>query len=148
MNNILDDSSKFKLLSCNIFNALISKEDKINILLTKMKNQKEISEDEYNSMRASGTQPGILYGLPKIHKIGTPLRPILSYPAIGTAGYNIAKFFVPILAPFTSNEYTIKDSFSFVEEILAIPNAKSRRNDRYCMLPKIISTQSTSFLHP
>ena len=30
---------------------------------------------------------------------------------------------MPILAPFTSNEYTIKDSFSFVEEILAIPNA-------------------------
>ena len=74
-------------------------------------------------MRASGTQPGILYGLPKIHKIGTPLRPILS--AIGTAGYNIAKFFVPILAPFISNEYTINDSFSFVEEIVAIPNANS-----------------------
>ena len=35
----------------------------------------------------------------------------------------IAKFFVPILAPFTSNEYTIKASFSFVEEILAITNA-------------------------
>ena len=72
-------------------------------------------------MRASGIQPGILYGLPKIHKIGSPLRPILS--AIGTAGYN--KFFVPIFAPFTSNEYTNKDSFSFVEEILAIPNANS-----------------------
>ena len=68
MNNILDDSSKFKLLSGNIFNALISKEDEINRLLTKMKNQKEISEDEYNFLRASGTQPGILYGLPKFTK--------------------------------------------------------------------------------
>ena len=48
MNNILDDSSKFKLLwllSGNIFNALISKKDKINRLYTKMKNQREISED-------------------------------------------------------------------------------------------------------
>ena len=36
MNNILDDSSKFKLLSGNIFNALIFK-DKINRLLTKIK---------------------------------------------------------------------------------------------------------------
>ena len=45
-NSILDDSSKFKQLSGNIFNALIPKEDKINRLLTKMKNQKEISEDE------------------------------------------------------------------------------------------------------
>ena len=34
-------------------------------------------------------------------------------------------FFVPILAPSTSNEFTIKDSFSFVEGILAIPNANS-----------------------
>ena len=32
-----------------------------------MKNQKEISEDEYNFMRASGTQPGILYGLPNLY---------------------------------------------------------------------------------
>ena len=105
----MDDSSKFKLLSGNIFNALISKEDKMNRLLTKMKNQKEISEDEYNFLRASGTQPGILYGLSRIRKIGTPLRPIHS--AIGTADYNIAKFFVPILAPFTSNEYTIRIPF-------------------------------------
>ena len=74
-------------------------------------------------MRASGTQPGILYGLPKIHKIDTPIRPFHS--VIGTAGYNIVKFFVPILAPITSNEYTIKASFSFVEEILATPNANS-----------------------
>ena len=28
------------------------------------------------------------------------------------------KFFVPLLAPLTSNEYTIKDSFSFSEELL------------------------------
>ena len=32
---------------------------------------------------------------------------------------------MPILAPFTSKEYIIKDSFSFVEEILALPNANS-----------------------
>ena len=32
---------------------------------------------------------------------------------------------MPILAPFTSNEYTIKEYFSFVEEILAIRNANS-----------------------
>ena len=46
-------------------------------------------------MYATGTLPGILYGLPKIHKNGTPLRPIPS--AIGTAGYKLAKFFVPLL---------------------------------------------------
>ena len=44
-----------------------------------------------------------------------PFRPILS--AIGTATYNLAKFFVPILKDFTVNEYTIRDSFSFCKEI-------------------------------
>lgn len=40
-------------------------------------------------------------------------RPILS--AIGTCTYNIAKFFAPILAEFSKNDYTVKDSFSFAE---------------------------------
>ena len=44
-----------------------------------------------------------------------PFRPILS--AIGTATYNLAKFFVPFLKEFTVNEYTVSDSFSFCKEI-------------------------------
>ena len=49
-------------------------------------------------MYTSGTKPGILYGLPKVHKRDVPLRPILS--SIGTAGYNTAKFFVLLLFYF------------------------------------------------
>lgn len=58
----------------------------------------------------------------KVHKEGHPLRPILS--AINTANYNIAKFLVPILAPLTKNEYTVTDSFQFVNELknLSFPN--------------------------
>ena len=37
--------------------------------------------------------------------------------AIGTYNYKLAKFFVPILQPYTVNENVIKDSFSFVSEI-------------------------------
>ena len=44
-----------------------------------------------------------------------PPRSILS--AIGTCSYNLAKFFVPILKEFTINEYTVKDSFPFSNEI-------------------------------
>ena len=40
--------------------------------------------------------------------------PILS--AINSPGYNLAKFLVPILEPFTQNEFTVKDSFSFAKE--------------------------------
>ena len=44
-----------------------------------------------------------------------PFRPILS--AFQTPTYNLAKFLVPILNPLTKNEYTVKDSFQFAEEI-------------------------------
>ena len=36
---------------------------------------------------------------------------------LGPFSYNLAKFFVPILKEFTINEYTVKDSFSFSNEI-------------------------------
>ena len=36
---------------------------------------------------------------------------------IQTPTYNLAKFLVPILNPLTKNEYTVKDSFQFAEEI-------------------------------
>ena len=121
MYNILHDSSKFKVVTEDLFNVIIRKEDNFNRILTKLKNNKEISSDEYNLMYVSGTKPGIFYGLPKVHKRDIPLRPILS--AIGTAGYNIAKFFVPLLSIFTTNEFTINDSFSFVNEIVSIPDS-------------------------
>ena len=37
--------------------------------------------------------------------------------AIGNCTYNIAKFFDPILKDFALNEYTVRDSFSFCDEI-------------------------------
>ena len=66
------------------------------------------------------TKPGVLYGLAKIHKAledGTQyFPPILS--AIGTPTYNLAKFCDQLLKPLTSNDYTIKDSFSFAKDVL------------------------------
>ena len=60
-----------------------------------------------------------MYGLAKVHKIVTDnlpsFRTILS--AIGTPTYKLAKFLVPILEPLTTNEYTIKDSFTLAEEL-------------------------------
>ena len=61
----------------------------------------------------------ILCGRAKIHKPikdGVPsFRPIL--PAIGTPTYKLSEFFVPLLTPLTLNEYTTKDSFSFVAKL-------------------------------
>ena len=65
------------------------------------------------------TKPGIMYGNCKEEKeqvdVCLPFRPILS--TLQTTTYKLAKFLVPILNPLTKNEYTVKDSFQFAEEI-------------------------------
>ena len=81
--------------------------------LKRPENQGEISEKERNGLYPSGSKPGVLYGLAKIHKAlkdGTlSFCPILS--AIETPTYNLVKFCNQLLKPLTSNDYTIKDSF-------------------------------------
>ena len=77
--------------------------------------EKSIDKATYEYLRVSSSKPGVLFGLPKVHKEGVPLRPILS--SICTCGYDIAKFFIPYLAKLTTNEFTVKDSFTFAQEI-------------------------------
>ena len=68
-------------------------EDKINRFLRKLKQNNNITETEYKDLYVSGSSPGILYGLPKIHKPNTPVRPIIS--SVNTPNYKIAKFLIP-----------------------------------------------------
>ncbi len=82
---ILSDTTKFKLLNEDVFKCILRLEDKLNRFLRTVKNK--LTEDVYNFLFASGSTPGILYGLPKVHKAGCPIRPILS--AIGTFNYNL-----------------------------------------------------------
>ena len=61
-----------------------------------------------------------MYGLCKVHKDITEncatLRLILSVINIST--YKLAEFLVPILKSLTKNEYTVKYSLTFAEEIV------------------------------
>ena len=123
MKKILSDTSKFQKLSIDqnkVLNHIVNMENRIVSVLKKLKDNNQISDKKCQELHPVGSRPGILYGLAKIHKPiedgVPPFRPILS--DIGTPTYKIAKFFVPLLAPLTSNEYTIKDSFSFAEELL------------------------------
>ena len=120
---ILNHLSKFQKLSIDqskVLNHIVHTENRIIDVLKKLKNKKVISEKKYEDLHPVGSSPGILYGCAKIHKPfkdGIPsFQPILS--AIGTHTYKLFKFFVPLLTPLTLNEYTIKDSFSFAEELV------------------------------
>ena len=102
MKELLSDRSKFKkvdIKSGKELNVLLQQEDKLIKFLKKIKSFIDINL--YKDLYPKGSQPGVMYGLSKIHKPlvnNVPkLRPILS--AIKTGTYKWAKFFVPILRP-------------------------------------------------
>ena len=70
-------------------------EKDINKELLAMKKKDEIDEALYSRLRSTGGQPARLYGLAKVHKKGTPLRPVLSLPGSSYEHLNkaLAKFF-------------------------------------------------------
>ena len=104
----------------NFLNHLIHRENRVADVLKNLRDKKEMSIEQYKNLSPSGSRPGIMYGSAKVHKTvtdGLPsFRPILS--VIGTPTYQLAKFLVLMLEPLTTNEYTIKVSFTFAEELL------------------------------
>ena len=126
MNNILSDNTKFKGIDRDIFKLIISLEDKITRFLRHLKNVNVIDSNTFTALAPSGSNLGILYGLPKVHKIGNPLRPILS--TIGTHNYKLAKYLIPLINRWSTNKYTVNNSFEFVKFINNQPC-----NDKYVM---------------
>ena len=115
MATILNDSTKFRQLNCDPLKETMRRETKLRNFLKKLKNEHVITDEIYKKIAPTGSKPGILYGLPKVHKANTPLRPILS--AIGTISYQISKYLVPTLRPISSSPFVIPDTFSFVDDL-------------------------------
>ena len=71
-------------------------------------------------MYPSSSAPARIYGTPKMHKFSSSdpfpkLRPIVS--SIGTFNYDLARFLCDLLSPLVPNDYSCKDTFSFVSQI-------------------------------
>ena len=60
----------------------------------------------------------LIYGLPKLHKTDISLRQFIS--DFGSDTHNLSKYLSDILKPYASNEYTVKDSFSSVNDLLPV----------------------------
>ena len=125
MNSILSDDTKFREVNFQKRNLeldyLLDKQEDIITFLKELKDSKVITESVFNDLKPSGGQPGVLYGLCKVHKGASadgsspPFRPILS--AINTPSYKIAKFLVPLLSDLTKNKFVFKDSFDFAKKV-------------------------------
>ena len=79
-------------------------------------------KNKKNALYLSGSKPGVLYGLAKIHKaLEDGIASFrLTLSTIGRTTYKLAKFCDQLHKPLTNNEYTIKDSFSLGKEIFRI----------------------------
>ena len=125
MERILDDKTKFCKVTFKKKNKeldyLLDKQEEIVDFLKELKESNVITDSVFNDLKPCGSNPGVLYGLCKVHKgikpgdESPPFRPILS--AINTPSYKLAKFLVPLLSDLTKNKYVSKDSFEFAKNI-------------------------------
>ena len=120
---LLKDSSKFKSIHVapdKDLNYIINFVKRVTELLKKLKNKNALSDETYNKLRAVGSKAGTLHGSANVHKPiinGLLLfRPILS--AIGTPICKLANFLVPDLPDIAQNEFAVKYSCTFVDDIL------------------------------
>ncbi|XP_063955553.1 uncharacterized protein LOC135154175 [Lytechinus pictus] len=87
---------------------------KLTSTLLALKKDKVLDEATYKKIKPTQKQPPRIYGLPKIHKPGIPLRPIVS--CIGSFAYNLSKYLADILSPLTNcSEHTVSNSSEFAE---------------------------------
>lgn len=125
MTAIISDPSKFEPISATIQKYTTQIEDKVNNFLQKLKNITTVPAQEIAKLRASGSAPGILYGLPKIHKrdftTQFQFRPI--FAAYNNPCYKLAKFLVSQLTPISTNEFTVRNVYSFLDDLKQFDNA-------------------------
>jgi hypothetical protein len=81
--------------------------------------KKSALQAETRTLVPQAPVPPRLYGLPKIHKMGAPLRPIVS--AINSPTYCLAKYLTGILSPHVGCcEHHVKNSTDFIETLRTI----------------------------
>ena len=98
----------------------MKREASVQPFLRKLKQKNFFNKIEYDKLYPSGYPPACIYGTPEMHKFSSSdsvpkLRPIVS--SIGTFNYNIARFLSDHLSPSVPNDYSCKDTFSFVSPI-------------------------------
>ena len=87
---------------------------------TRLQQKNFFNEIEHEKLYPSGPAAALIYGTCKMHKVS----PNDSFPklhlivsSIGTFNYNLARFLCDLLSLLVPNDYSCKDTFSFVSQI-------------------------------
>ena len=109
-----------QLLNQNTYRSIAkdptsSIKNKLINILKRVKNQTGLDSNTYKSMYPTGCVPPKFYGLPKIHKLDTPLRPIVS--SCGSVTYGVPEELAKILKPLVGKStHHITSTQDFVEQ--------------------------------
>lgn len=113
MKDILSDKTTYRKLERN---PTAATERKVAQFVWKLRQENKIGNSTAHYLRNTDATPPALYGLPKIHKEGTPFRPIVSF--CGSPTYELAKFISRILSPLVGNtERHVRNSKEFAQDI-------------------------------
>lgn len=113
MKNILSDTNTYKKLKKDP-TAVLQRRN--NTLIQKWSNEYLIGLTTVAKLKSHNAHPPQIYGLPKTHKDGVPLRPIVSF--IQSPLYNLSKYLANVLKNIVGNtENSIKNSWEFSEFI-------------------------------
>ena len=141
MDEILDDQSKFKRLGpVSSSDNTASIESRLQKWLLDLVKADLMPKWIYDAIRPTGSQKPRMYGLPKTHKEGTSLRPIL--PMTGSSHHELGKLLAglsqPVLERFLS--HCISDSFTFAKTMQNLdidPNAFMRPFDVFSLFTNV-----------
>ena len=110
--NQLLNQNTYKVISKDPTNTI---KNKLINILKNIKTKSGLGTNTYKSMYPTGCVPPKFYGLPKIHKPDTPLRPIVS--SCGSVTYGVAKELAKILKLLVGNSpHHINSTQDFVEQ--------------------------------
>ena len=87
--------------------------------LRRIKKDRNLDEGKYKAMYPTGCVLPKFYGLPKIHKTGNPLRPIVS--SRGSATYGVAKVISKVIKPLVGKSpHHIQSTSDFVAKSIRL----------------------------
>ena len=112
MNNIISDRTKLEQISLPLVKYTQKMEGKVNNNFLR-KVQNVLTLPNLKELFASGSSPGILYGLPKIYKPDFLAN-------FNTPSFKLARALVPVLFHLTRNCYNVDNTQAFVTIVLNI----------------------------
>ena len=123
MDSLVNDKRTYEELT---FNPAPKLQKGLNAKLLELKKRDLLSYNLYHRLRCSALQSPKLYGLPKLHKPQTPMRPIVSF--CGSPTYELSKHLAKTLKPPTdASDHKLQSTEYFIDAIKTVQTPNNHR---------------------